>query len=56
MVGGVLEANTRWDIGKEVINCVLRTYPGATPVRPKVSINTSNFTTFYSKEPKIYVY
>ncbi|KAL8113310.1 hypothetical protein AgCh_020573 [Apium graveolens] len=36
MVGGVLEANKRWDIGKEVINCILKTYPGATPVRPKV--------------------
>lgn len=37
MVGGVLEANKRWDIGKEVINCILKTYPGATLVRPKVS-------------------
>ncbi|KAL8108476.1 hypothetical protein AgCh_024796 [Apium graveolens] len=56
MVGGVLEANRRWDIGREVINCVLRTYPGATPVRPKVSIHASNFTTSYNKEPKIFVY
>lgn len=38
MVGGVLEPNKRWDMGKEVINCIVKTYPGATPVRPKVSI------------------
>ncbi|KAF6150647.1 hypothetical protein GIB67_022259 [Kingdonia uniflora] len=36
MVGGVLEANKRWDIGKEVINCITKDYPGACPVRPKV--------------------
>ncbi|KAK9267287.1 hypothetical protein L1049_009710 [Liquidambar formosana] len=36
MVGGVLEANKSWDIGKEVINCILEEYPGACPVRPKV--------------------
>jgi len=36
MVGGVLEANKRWDIGKEVINCISNVYPGTRPVRPKV--------------------
>uniref|UniRef100_A0A7N2LQM4 N-acetyl-D-glucosamine kinase n=1 Tax=Quercus lobata TaxID=97700 RepID=A0A7N2LQM4_QUELO len=35
MVGGVLEANKSWDIGKEVINCIQRHYPGAYPVRPE---------------------
>jgi hypothetical protein len=38
MVGGVLEANTSWDIGKEVINCIHKHYPSAYPVRPKVRI------------------
>lgn len=37
MVGKVLEANKRWDIGKEVIDCVTKTYPGAYPIHPKVS-------------------
>ncbi|KAK1325606.1 hypothetical protein QJS10_CPA01g00561 [Acorus calamus] len=36
MVGGVLEANKGWDIGKEVVNCILKDYPGAHPIRPKV--------------------
>ncbi|KAK6918036.1 ATPase, BadF/BadG/BcrA/BcrD type [Dillenia turbinata] len=36
MVGGVLEANKRWDIGKEVINCISKDYPGTVPIRPKV--------------------
>ncbi|CAK9161571.1 unnamed protein product [Ilex paraguariensis] len=36
MVGGVLEANKRWDIGKEVTDSVLKTYPGACPIRPEV--------------------
>ncbi|KAJ8753393.1 hypothetical protein K2173_019792 [Erythroxylum novogranatense] len=36
MVGGVLEANKRWDIGKEVVNCISRDYPGALPIRPEV--------------------
>ncbi|OWM81575.1 N-acetyl-D-glucosamine kinase [Punica granatum] len=36
MVGGVLEANKRWDIGKEVIHCISKDYPGAFPIRPKV--------------------
>ncbi|ERN07672.1 hypothetical protein AMTR_s00155p00052560 [Amborella trichopoda] len=36
MVGGVLEANKGWDIGKEVINCISKDFPGARPIRPKV--------------------
>ncbi|XP_077243873.1 actin-like ATPase superfamily protein isoform X1 [Tasmannia lanceolata] len=36
MVGGVLEANKNWDIGKEVVNCISKVYPGACPIRPKV--------------------
>ncbi|KAL6137140.1 hypothetical protein ACLB2K_062435 [Fragaria x ananassa] len=36
MVGGVLEANKRWDIGTEVIRCISKEYPGAVPIRPKV--------------------
>jgi len=36
MVGGVLEANKRWDIGKEVIDCISKVYSGTRPVRPKV--------------------
>ena len=37
MVGGVLEANRSWDVGREVINAILKTYSGACPIRPKVS-------------------
>ncbi|KAH7578457.1 hypothetical protein JRO89_XS01G0384100 [Xanthoceras sorbifolium] len=36
MVGGVLEANKMWDIGKEVINFISKEYSGAFPIRPKV--------------------
>ncbi|XXG74665.1 hypothetical protein AAC387_Pa07g3328 [Persea americana] len=36
MVGGVIENNKKWDIGKEVINCITEEYPGACPIRPKV--------------------
>ncbi|KAG6416789.1 hypothetical protein SASPL_124227 [Salvia splendens] len=36
MVGGVLEANKRWDIGNEVTNLILKAFPGACPIRPKV--------------------
>ncbi|XP_059664861.1 uncharacterized protein LOC132311137 [Cornus florida] len=36
MVGGVLEANKKWDIGKEVINCISKDFPGAIPIRPRV--------------------
>lgn len=38
MVGGVLEANRRWDIGKEVINCISKHFPGVLSIRPKVSL------------------
>ncbi|THU61837.1 hypothetical protein C4D60_Mb07t27470 [Musa balbisiana] len=36
MVGGVLEANKSWDIGKAVVDCITKIYPGAHPVRPTV--------------------
>ncbi|CAI9113642.1 OLC1v1014281C1 [Oldenlandia corymbosa var. corymbosa] len=36
MVGGVLEGNKRWDIGKEVINCITKDFPGVFPIHPKV--------------------
>ncbi|KAK3004946.1 hypothetical protein RJ639_019768 [Escallonia herrerae] len=36
MVGGVLEADKGWDIGKELIDCILKDYPRACPIRPKV--------------------
>lgn len=36
MVGGVLEANKRWDIGKEVVKCISKYYPGTVAIRPKV--------------------
>lgn len=38
MVGGVLEANRRWDIGKEVINCISKHFPGVQSIRPQVSL------------------
>lgn len=37
MVGGVLGANNKWNIGNEVTNSILKTYPGACVIRPKVS-------------------
>lgn len=36
MVGGVLEANRNWDIGKEVISCISKEFPKMRPIRPKV--------------------
>ncbi|XP_073150599.1 uncharacterized protein [Henckelia pumila] len=36
IVGGVLEANRRWDVGREVTNSIVEAYPGACPIRPKV--------------------
>lgn len=39
MVGGVLEANQRWDIGREVMDFISKDYPGALPIRPKVRKN-----------------
>ncbi|KAL8508066.1 hypothetical protein ACS0TY_018571 [Phlomoides rotata] len=35
MVGGVLEANKRWDVGREVTDSILKAFPGASPIRPK---------------------
>lgn len=43
MVGGVLETNKSWDIGKEVINGIQKLFPGAHLIRPKVII-FSNLT------------
>ena len=40
MVGGVLEANQRWDIGREVMDFISKEYPGALPIRPKVRIES----------------
>jgi len=40
MVGGVLEANRTWDIGKEVMKCIQEQFPGAHPIRPQVSIDS----------------
>lgn len=37
MVGGVLGANKKWNIGNEVTNSILKTYPAACIIRPKVS-------------------
>uniref|UniRef100_A0A1J3IYL1 N-acetyl-D-glucosamine kinase n=1 Tax=Noccaea caerulescens TaxID=107243 RepID=A0A1J3IYL1_NOCCA len=36
MVGGVLNANQKWDIGKEVSNRINRYFPGAQTIIPKV--------------------
>lgn len=36
MVGNVLVANKRWDIGDEVISCISKDFPGVLPIRPKV--------------------
>ncbi|KAG5235960.1 N-acetyl-D-glucosamine kinase [Salix suchowensis] len=36
MVGGVLEANKTWDIGKEVVKCIQEQFPGAHPITPQV--------------------
>lgn len=41
MVGGVLEANKNWDIGKEVVKCIQEHFPRACPIRPQVSIHLS---------------
>jgi len=48
MVGKVLEANKRWDIGKEVIDCVTKHYPGAYPIHPKVSIESKKHSSDYA--------
>ncbi|KAJ1694976.1 hypothetical protein LUZ63_011674 [Rhynchospora breviuscula] len=36
MVGGVLESNKKWDIGKEVTQCISKIYPGVNPIQPEV--------------------
>lgn len=36
MVGGVLEANRKWDIGKQVMSLVSKDFPGMHPIRPTV--------------------
>lgn len=36
MVGGVFENNKSWDIANEILKCILKDYPGAIPIRPKV--------------------
>ncbi|KAF3640410.1 Actin-like ATPase superfamily protein isoform 2 [Capsicum annuum] len=36
MVGAVLEAKKKWDIGREVINCICKDFPGVHPICPKV--------------------
>jgi hypothetical protein len=38
MVGGVLESNKKWDIGREVIKCISKVYPGVDPIHPEVLI------------------
>lgn len=43
MVGGVLQANKRWDIGKEVVSCISKDFPGAYPIRPKVHTYTYTY-------------
>jgi len=48
MVGKVLEANKRWDIGKEVIDCVTKHYPGAYPIHPKVSIESKKYSSDFA--------
>ncbi|CAI9269340.1 unnamed protein product [Lactuca saligna] len=36
LVGGVLIPNKNWDIGQKVVDRLIKTYPGAFPVLPKV--------------------
>lgn len=36
LVGGVLTDNQNWDIGQKVVDTLLKTYPHASPIRPKV--------------------
>lgn len=52
MVGGVLEANRKWDIGKEVINRVSKEFPRIHPIRPKV-ITFSIKSFFYALSQKV---
>ncbi|XP_012830491.1 PREDICTED: N-acetyl-D-glucosamine kinase-like [Erythranthe guttata] len=41
MVGSVLEANKRWDIGNQVMSCISKDFPGVLPIRPKVRLFSS---------------
>uniref|UniRef100_A0A0D6R1R6 N-acetyl-D-glucosamine kinase n=1 Tax=Araucaria cunninghamii TaxID=56994 RepID=A0A0D6R1R6_ARACU len=36
MVGGVLETDNGWDMGKEVVSCVSNEFRGVIPIQPKV--------------------
>lgn len=36
LVGGVLKANKSWDVGKEVVDCISKVYPGVHPIHPEV--------------------
>ena len=42
MVGGVLNANMKWDIGKEVSKRINKHFPGAQTIIPKVQPFTSH--------------
>ena len=50
MVGGVLEANKTWDIGKEVVKCIQEQFPGAHPITPQVSIDSLFLEAFISQQ------
>ncbi|KAI3457665.1 hypothetical protein Pfo_014328 [Paulownia fortunei] len=36
-VGGIPEANKKWNIGSEVMNCISKDFPGALPIRRHVN-------------------
>ncbi|KAH9293327.1 hypothetical protein KI387_041469, partial [Taxus chinensis] len=36
MVGGVLETDNGWDMGKEVVRHIFKEFPGVIPIQPKV--------------------
>lgn len=55
LVGGVLVANQNWDIGQKVVDRLIKTYPGAYPVRPKVSQLPDHIFAFYGKSLDYYV-
>eukprot|EP01018_Ginkgo_biloba_P034005 Gb_10698 [translate_table: standard] len=38
MVGGVLETDDGWDMGKKVVSCISKDFPGVIPVQPKVGL------------------
>jgi len=39
MVGGVLDPDNGWDIRKSLVEKVLKMFPGAEPIIPKVTID-----------------